>query len=138
MVLRAFFINNPSRVPNVNSLSPSLSLSFSLPLLPPSFPLVIKGLSTYDYVRLQREADQRAFAARSVRQRRSFRDVCCRFHRIGRKQSRVTPSSNETDDGGESGTSSGSPLHDGPRRSRSGSGDSLGNFGRTPPPSLVS
>ena len=129
----------------MNSLSPSLSLSLSLPpppslslplslsLLPSPFPLVIKGLSTYDYIRLQREADQRAFAARSVRQRQSFRDVCCRFHRIGRKQSRVTPSSNG---GGESGTSSGSPQHNGPRRSRSGSGDSLGNFGRTPPPSV--
>ena len=116
----------------------TLTLSLSLSL----FPLVIKGISTYDHIQLQREAEQRAFAVRSLRQRRSFRDVCCRFHRIRRKQSRVTPSSDNNDDveeGTSSSPGSGSPLRDnGPRRGSSGSdsGGSLGNFGRTPPPSV--
>lgn len=94
--------------------------------------LMIKGISTYDHIRLQREAEQRAFAARTLRQKRSFRDICCCFHNIGRKTSRVTPTSDEEE---KSSVSAGSPRHDGPRRSRSGSGGSLGNFGRTPPPS---
>ena len=54
----------------------------------------------------------------------------------------MTPSSDNNDDveeGASSSPGSGSPLRDnGPRRGSSGSdsGGSLGNFGRTPPPSV--
>ena len=117
----------------VLSLSLSLSL-FHLLLLPLLYQhVVVKGISTYEHIRRQREVEQLASVDRTYQRQRSFREFCCAFRNIQRKTSRVTPLSDEESSAG----SSPSPQPPGGRRrrSRSNSGGSLGmaNFGRTPP-----
>ena len=107
-------------------LSLTIFLSFSLSL---SLPPVVKGMTTYDHIVIQREREQLASAAPSYQARRSFREVICSFHNVRRKSSRVTPVTDE-----ESSVSTGSPPPTNGRRSPSSRGGSPGmaNFGRTP------
>ena len=91
---------------------------------------MVKGISTYEYILRQREAEQRASEGRTY-ERRTLRQVCCVCLNRQRKGRRVTPIIDE-----ESSISSGTPQPNNAPRSRSGSGGSVGmaNFGRTPPP----